>query len=118
MSENGQVSLDSHNICWRDLKVVVNIQVTEFVKVLQISFARYLMAQTVKNLPAMWEMWVQSLGWEGPREEGMATHSGIPCLENPHGQRSLMGYSTWGCKESDTTERLRTQHIRIQSILL
>ena len=29
-----------------------------------------------------------------------------------------MGYSTWGCKESDTTERLRTQHIRIQSILL
>ena len=28
------------------------------------------------------------------------------CLENPHGQRSLVGYSPWGCKESDTTERL------------
>ena len=28
------------------------------------------------------------------------------CLENPHGQRSLAGYSLWGCKESDTTERL------------
>ena len=26
------------------------------------------------------------------------------CLENPHGQRSLAGYSPWGCKESDTTE--------------
>ena len=30
------------------------------------------------------------------------------CLENPHGQRSLVGYSPWGCKESDTTERLST----------
>ena len=29
----------------------------------------------VKNLPAMWETWVRSLGWEGPLEEGMATHS-------------------------------------------
>ena len=44
MSENGQVSLDSCNICWRDLKVVVNMRVNEFVKVLQISLARYLMA--------------------------------------------------------------------------
>ena len=32
------------------------------------------------------------------------------CLENPHGQRSLMGYSPWGRKESDTTERLSTAH--------
>ena len=30
------------------------------------------------------------------------------CLENPHGQRSLAGYSPWGRKESDTTERLHT----------
>ena len=35
------------------------------------------MAQLVKNLPAMWETWVRSLGWEEPLEEGMATHSGI-----------------------------------------
>ena len=34
-------------------------------------------AQTVKNLPAMQETWVQSLGWEEPPEEGMATHSSI-----------------------------------------
>jgi len=32
------------------------------------------------------------------------------CLENPHGQRSLAGYSPWGHKESDTTEPLRTAH--------
>ena len=30
------------------------------------------------------------------------------CLENPHRQRSLVGYGPWGCKESDTTERLST----------
>ena len=37
-----------------------------------------LVAQMVKNLPAVWETGVQSLGWEDPLEEGMATHSSIP----------------------------------------
>ena len=37
----------------------------------------YLVAQTVKNLSAMWETWVQSLGWEDPLEEGMVTHSSL-----------------------------------------
>ena len=36
-----------------------------------------LVAQIVKNLPAMWETWIQSLGWEDSLEEGMATHSSI-----------------------------------------
>ena len=40
-------------------------------------FGLPLLAQTVKNPPAMWETWVQSLGWEDPLEEGMATHSSI-----------------------------------------
>ena len=43
---------------------------------LQYSWAS-LVAQMVKNLPAMQETWVQSLGWEDPLEEGMATHSNI-----------------------------------------
>ena len=34
-----------------------------------------LVAQLVKNLPAMWETWVPSLGWEDPLEKGMATQS-------------------------------------------
>ena len=38
------------------------------------------MAQTVKNLPAMWKTWVQSLGWEDLLEKAMATHSSIPAL--------------------------------------
>ena len=37
----------------------------------------YLVAQTVKNLPAMLETWVRSLGQEDPQEKGMATHSSI-----------------------------------------
>ena len=43
---------------------------------LQYSWAS-LVAQLGKNPPAMWETWVQSLGWEDPLEEGMATHSSI-----------------------------------------
>ena len=43
---------------------------------LQYSWAS-LVAQMVKNPPAMRETWVQSLGWEDPLEEGMATHSSI-----------------------------------------
>ena len=43
-----------------------------------------LVAQMVKNLPATWETWVQSLRWEDPLEEGMATHSNI-----------LLGDSSW-----------------------
>ena len=36
-----------------------------------------LVAQTVKNLPAVWKTWVQPLGWEDPLEKEMATHSSI-----------------------------------------
>ena len=65
----------------------------------------FLVAQLVKNLPVMQKTWLQSLGQKDPLEEGMATHSSS-CLENPHGQRCLASYSSWGCKESDTTEQL------------
>ena len=52
-----------------------------------------LVAQMVKNLPAMRETWVQSQGWEDPLEEGMATHSiilawRIPWTEEPGGLQS------------------------------
>ena len=59
----------------------------------------------VKSLPAMQEMWIQSLGWEDPLEEEMATHSSILAGEF-HGQRRLVGYSPWDHKELDKTERL------------
>ena len=56
--------------------------------------------------PAMWETWVQSLGWEDPLEEGNPIQ--YTCLENSLEQRKLAGYSPWGCKESDMTEQLST----------
>ena len=113
-----------------------------------------LIAQLVKNPPAMQETLVQFLGWEDPLEKGRvptpvflgfpcssagkeSTRNagdlnlipglgrspggghGIPvqysCLENPHGQRRLVGYSPWGHKESCTVEQLGTSsaHLRI-----
>ena len=64
----------------------------------------------VKNLPAMQETWVQSLGWEDPlwRWEWQTTPLFLPA--EFHGQRSLVGYSPWYGKESDMTEQL-TQRI-------
>ena len=63
-------------------------------------------------MTTMQETLVQSLGWEDPLEEGMATHPlRYPSLENPHRQGRLMGYSSWSLKESDMTEQLNTaQH--------
>ena len=40
-------------------------------------YSRSMVAQAVKNPPAMWQTWVQSLGWEDPLEEVMATHCSI-----------------------------------------
>ena len=53
----------------------------------------------------MQEVQVQSLGWEDPLEEGMATPP-VFLPGEPHGQRSLKSYSPKGCKESDMAERL------------
>ena len=59
----------------------------------------------VKNLPAMQEIQVQSLGQEDPLEkEWQPTPVFLP--GKFHGQRSLVGYSPWGCKELDTTDWL------------
>ena len=63
----------------------------------------------VKNLTAIRETWVQSLGWEDPLEAGVATHLGFLPGES-HGQRSLVDYSRWGCKESDMMEGLTPSH--------
>ena len=59
-----------------------------------------IVAQLVKNLPAMQETWVKSLGWEDPLEEGKATHSSI-LVQEIHGL-----HSPWGGKELDTPEQL------------
>ena len=66
-----------------------------------------LRAQLVKNLPAMWETWVQSLGWEDPLEKGKATHSSVLAWRIP--------WTTWttvhGVAKSRT--RLSDFHFRI-----
>ena len=65
-------------------------------------------AQMVKNLSAVQETLIRSLGQEDPQKKGIATHSSIlawriPWTEEPG---KLQGYSLWGHNESDRTEQL------------
>ena len=66
-----------------------------------------LVAESVKNLPAMWETWVPSLGWEDPLEEGMVTHSSILAwifLKT----RGAWWAAVYRVAESNSTEQLST----------
>ena len=63
------------------------------------------MAQRVKRLPAVWETGVRSLGREDPLEKEMTAHSSIPAWRVPWTEQPV-DYSSWGHKESDTTEQL------------
>ena len=69
---------------------------------LQYSWA-FLVAQLVKNPPAVWETWVQSLDWENPLEKGKATHSGILAWRIPW-TIQFMDYTVHGVTESQIEE--------------
>ena len=76
------------------------------------------MAQMIKKSPAMQETWVQSLGWEDPLEEGMATHFSILSWRIPMDRGAWRACNSWGDKESDITEQLSTaqDNLMIQDI--
>ena len=59
------------------------------------------MAQMVNNLPAMWETWVRSLGWEDPLEKGVATHSSILVWRIPWTETGA-----WGATQSIGLQRV------------
>ena len=65
-----------------------------------------LVAQMVKNPPAVQETWVQSLGWEDPLKEGMATCSSILAWRIPM-DRAAWWATVHGVAELDTTEQLK-----------
>ena len=67
------------------------------------------MAQTIKNLPAMWETWVRSLGWEDPLEESMATHSIVLAWRNPR-DRGAWKTTVHGVAKSQTRLSDSIQH--------
>ena len=76
-----------------------------------------LVAQLVKNLPAIQETWVHSLGWEDPLEEEMTT-TPVFLPGEFHGQRSLAGYGPRGRKELDITEQLTLVSLRGKNVSL
>ena len=63
----------------------------------------------VKTLPAIQEMWVQSLGWKDPLEKEMATYSSILARRIPWIDEPGRLYSSWGRKELGMTQRLTLQ---------
>ena len=85
-----------------DFKIALKVDIS----VLSGSFRASLVAQLVKNQPAVQETQVRSLGQEDPLEKGMATHSSILDCSIPWTEEPGELYSQWGLKESDTTEQL------------
>ena len=79
---------------------------------LQYSWAS-LVAQTVKNPPAVQETWVLSLNWEGPLEEGMVNHSGILAWIIPRDREAWHATVPGVKKISDMTEQLSTAQHRV-----
>ena len=65
------------------------------------------MAQTIKNLPAMQETWVRSLGWEDSLKEGMATYSSFLAWKIPM-DRGAWQATIHGVAKSDTTQQPST----------
>ena len=76
-----------------------------------------LVAQRVKHLPARQETWVQSLDWEDPLEKEMETTL-LLLPGKSHGQRSLVGYSPWDCKELDMRATSLTHSLTHSSFIL
>ena len=70
-----------------------------------------LVPQLVKNPPEMWEIWVRSLGWEDPLEEGMAIHSSILAWRIPMDREACQATVHGNHKELDTTEQLSTAQL-------
>ena len=91
------------------------IQGVSYKSALAIYLWASLAAQMVKNLPAMQETWVPSLGQEDPLKKGMAS-APVFLPGEFHGQRSLVGYSPGGRKKLDVTERLTLSCIFLLSL--
>ena len=66
----------------------------------------FLVAQTVKSLPAMQETWVRSLNQKDPMKKEIATHSSTLTWRIPMDGGAWQATGPWGRKDSDTTERL------------
>ena len=95
--------------------IETNSTITEIKNILEGINRASLVAQMLKRLPTMWETWVQSLGREDLLEKEMAPHSSILAWKIPW-MGNLVGYSRWGHKELDMTERIHFTSLQKESI--
>ena len=80
----------------------VYIKIQEFIPTFSVSGQHhwaFLVAQKVKNLPARWETWLLSLGWEDPLEEGMATHPSILAWRIPMDRGAWQAIQSMGLQK-------------------
>ena len=107
---------------WIKVKIFsyrINQTYVNFLAKLFIPNWSFLVAQMVKNPPAVWKTWVQSLNREESPGEGHGNSLQYSCLENPHGQTSLVGYSPWDCKESHdwaTKQKIKKKSTQLDNI--
>ena len=73
----------SYSKLWKTTKWLYILQLLQFSSPFTSCIKGFSVAQLIKNLPAMWETWVWSLGWEDPLEKGKTTHFSIPAWRIP-----------------------------------
>ena len=131
ISYTGRQTLYHHTtvyFSWKEIKhrITVTPKFNMFNKIENILIQKDFPSGTVvRNPPTKWETWVWSLGWEDPLEKEMATHSSILLPGKSHGQKSLVGYSPWGCKRvghslaMETTENsYKNLHLNVHSSVI
>ena len=106
--EEVKKTLEQHDSIVTHYKNMIREQVrTDIQSLLYLKFRYFseasLVTPMVKNPPGTQETQVQSLGWEEPLENGMATHSSILAWGS-NGHKNLVGYTSWSCKELDMTK--------------
>ena len=105
-SENSCQSISKMKIDNKEPEQALRSQ-QQIMKEYMITWASQVAQRWRTHLPKQ-GMWVWFLGWEDPLEEEMATCSLVFLPGKFHGQRSMVGYRPWGCRQSDTAEWLST----------
>ena len=88
------VAIHNNKLTRRSYKTISAVDTSAYLLIIT-RICASLVAQLVKNSPAMWEAWVQSLGWKDPLEKGKATHSSNLAWRIPWTVQSMGVTKSW-----------------------